>query len=173
MSSVNMSRRSSRVMTTPPSITRAPPSTATSQVSNQEQKIVRRKLLDPKSELKNQIFGMHLRPDTIDFPTRITALIFDRTTKVIDAYEEYYKTKGLRATTRPTLLLESFEKMTERAKEEITDYELKSISKTNESFSVLRDIIIRTEKLHGTLPKIMFDTFFKKVSQLNKPLLTV
>ena len=116
MSSVNMSRRSSRVMTTPPSISRPTPSTAASQVSNQEQKVVRRKLLDPKSELKNQIFGMHLRPDMIDFPTRITALIFDRTTKVIDAYEEYYKTKGLRATTRPTMLLESFERITERVR---------------------------------------------------------
>ena len=66
--------------------------------------VVRRKLIDSKSELKQSIFGFHQKPETDDFPTGITALLFDRTTKMVDAYDEYYKTKGLRSTTRPELL---------------------------------------------------------------------
>ena len=69
-------------------------STSTTATATTEQKVVRRKLLDPKSELKNQIFGMHVRPEPIDCPTRITGLIFDRITRILDAYEDYYKGKG-------------------------------------------------------------------------------
>ena len=62
-----------------------------------ENKVVRRKLLDAKSELKQQIFGFHIKPQSaIDFPCGITRLLFEKTTKTLDTYEEYYKTKGLR-----------------------------------------------------------------------------
>ena len=59
--------------------------------------MVRRKLLDAKSELKQQIFGFHIKPSSnVDFPIGITRLLFDKTAKILDTYEEYYKTKGLR-----------------------------------------------------------------------------
>ena len=68
-----------------------------STVSNGENKVVRRKLLDAKSELKQQIFGFHIKPKSaLDFPIGITRLLFEKTTKILDTYEEYYKTKGLR-----------------------------------------------------------------------------
>lgn len=68
-----------------------------SAISNGENKVVRRKLLDAKSELKQQIFGFHIKPkNSLDFPIGITKLLFEKTTKILDTYEEYYKTKGLR-----------------------------------------------------------------------------
>ena len=51
------------------------------------QQVIRRKLLDLKSEVKQHIFGFHQKPKPVDFPTIVTALIFDRVTKLIDAYE--------------------------------------------------------------------------------------
>ena len=53
-------------------------------------------------------------------------------------------------------------------KDDIIDYEQKSISKTIESFTILTDVVNRTEKLHGQLPRIMFDFFFKKESETIK-----
>ena len=51
------------------------------------QQVIRRKLLDLKSEVKQHIFGFHQKPKPVDFPTIVTALMFDRVTKLIDAYE--------------------------------------------------------------------------------------
>ena len=98
-----------------PLLSQAPPTTASSinrqstelgsnpvvgsgsAVAAGENKVVRRKLLDAKSELKQQIFGFHIKPKSaLDFPMGITRLLFEKTTKILDTYEEYYKTKGLR-----------------------------------------------------------------------------
>ena len=97
-----------------PLISQAPPTTSSSinrqssdmtgnpiagsaSAAGAENKVVRRKLLDAKSELKQQIFGFHVKPQSaIDFPCGITRLLFEKTTKTLDTYEEYYKTKGLR-----------------------------------------------------------------------------
>ena len=77
----------------PVNVVVASPST----ISNGENKVVRRKLLDAKSELKQQIFGFHIKPKkAMDFPIGITKLLFEKTNKILDTYEEYYKTKGLR-----------------------------------------------------------------------------
>ena len=77
----------------PVNVVVASPST----ISNGENKVVRRKLLDAKSELKQQIFGFHIKPKkALDFPIGITKLLFEKTNKILDTYEEYYKTKGLR-----------------------------------------------------------------------------
>ena len=131
----------------PVNVVVASPST----ISNGENKVVRRKLLDAKSELKQQIFGFHIKPKkALDFPIGITKLLFEKTNKILDTYEEYYKTKGLRkgfwilkiwfcdahykipkrSPTRPELLLDNFEKTCEKVKNDIHEQELKAIQKS-------------------------------------------
>lgn len=137
-----------------------------STVSNGENKVVRRKLLDAKSELKQQIFGFHIKPKSaLDFPIGITRLLFEKTTKILDTYEEYYKTKGLRSPTRSELLLDNFEKTCEKVKNDIHEQELKAVQKATESYEVLVKIIKKTEKLHTQLPKIIFHQFMGEVEE--------
>ena len=120
---------------------------------------IRRKILDPKSEVKQSIFGFHIKPKQIDFPTIVTALIFDRVSKLLDAHEEYYKTRGAHSITRPEQILDTFEKSCEKVRQETIEYETKAVHKTNAAFRVVLEILQRSEKIHVTLPKILFRDF--------------
>ena len=123
------------------------------------QPLIRRKILDPKSDVKQNIFGFHTKPKHVDFPTIVTALIFDRVTKLLDAYEEYYKTRGAHSITRPEQILDTFEKSCEKVRQETIEYETKAVLKTNAAFKVVVEILQRSEKIHVTLPKILFRDF--------------
>jgi len=129
------------------------------------QQVIRRKLLDLKSEVKQQIFGFHQKPKPVDFPTVVTGLIFERVTKLVDAYEEYYKTKGSHSITRPELISDTFEKSCEKVKSESVEYEAKAVMKTNAAYKLLIQVLERAEILHSHLPKILFHDFYRSTTQ--------
>lgn len=131
----------------------------------QAQQVVRRKLLDMKSEVKQHIFGFHQRPKPVDFPTTVTGLIFDRVTKLVDTYEEYYKTKGSHSITRPELISDTFEKSCEKVKQESIEYEAKAVLKTNAAYKMLIQVLDRAETLHSHLPKILLHDFYQSTTQ--------
>ena len=72
---------------------------------------------------------------------------------------EYYKTRGMHSITRPELITDTFEKSCEKVKLETIDYEAKALAKTNAAYTVLVELLERSEKLHAKMPKILFDDF--------------
>ena len=71
-----------------------------SQSGTETNGLVRRIIRDAKTEVKFQIFNMVAMPEPIDFPNRVTRLLFEQTDKIQIAYETYYRQKGIRVVTR-------------------------------------------------------------------------
>ena len=71
---------------------------------------IRRIIRDAKTEVKVQIFQMETKPDPVDFPNRVTGLLFEQTDKILVAFENYYKQKGIRLVTRPDRIPDNLER---------------------------------------------------------------
>ena len=78
---------------------------------------------------------------------------------------EYYKTRGSHSITRPELITDTFEKSCEKVKLETIEYEAKAVAKTNAAYTVLVELLERSEKLHAKMPKILFDDFCRSTTK--------
>ena len=115
--------------------------------------MTRRKMLDPKMELKQAIFGDPKPPTKEDFPCRLTRFLFQTTDKILALSEQYYKKRGNRPITRPYQIRENFERACDFTMFKIIDFERQAKDFVQKQFMEIRKMV---KEFEVTCHKIIF-----------------
>lgn len=115
--------------------------------------MTRRKMLDPKMELKQAIFGDPKPPTKEDFPCRLTRFLFQTTDKILAISEQYYKKRGNRPITRPYQIRENFERACDFTMFKIIDFERQAKDFVQKQFMEIRKMVKEFEE---TCHKIIY-----------------
>ena len=115
--------------------------------------MTRRKMLDPKMELKQAIFGEPKPPTKDDFPCRLTRFLFQTTDKILAISEQYYKKRGNRPITRPFQIRENFERACDFTMFKIIDFERQAKDFVQKQFMEIKRMI---QEFEQTCQQIIF-----------------
>ena len=102
---------------------------------------------------------MDTMPDLIDFPHRVTGLLFEQTDRILVAYETYYKQKGTRVVTRPDWIPDNFERACDKVRIEMIGQEQKAIDRSAAAFATISTVLRRIEELDAKLPEMVLTQF--------------
>jgi len=109
--------------------------------------MTRRKMLDPKMEVKQAIFGDPKPPSKDDFPCRLTRFLFKTTDNILHLAEGYYKNRGMRPITRPYQIRENFERACDFTMFKIIDFERQAKDFCSKQFLEIRKMVQKFEEI--------------------------
>ena len=118
--------------------------------------MTRRKMLDPKMDLKQAIFGDPKPPTKDDFPCRLTRFLFQTTDKILQLAENYYRLRGSRTITRPHQIRENFERACDFTMFKIIDFERQAKDFCSKQFLEIRKMVEKFEEICHCIIQLIY-----------------
>jgi hypothetical protein len=118
--------------------------------------MTRRKMLDPKMDLKQAIFGDPKPPTKDDFPCRLTRFLFQTTDKILMLAENYYRMRGSRPITRPNQIRENFERACDFTMFKIIDFERQAKDFCSKQFLEIRKMVEKFEEICHCIIQLIY-----------------
>jgi hypothetical protein len=107
-----------------------------------------------KIDPKNYVFGDGSDPDEqTHFTGRVVSIVRDTQTALFSAAEIFYKQKGQRPVTRPTLMQESLDQCTDTLTQKLQSYVAQTDSYYNSCIHEFRQQLVQLEELTHRVPR--------------------